>query len=79
MTELAGLQPKHFLWEVKDRIAVVRLNRPDRKNPLTFDSYAELRDTFRALVYATDVDVVSSPRTAATSVRAAMCMTSSAR
>jgi enoyl-CoA hydratase/carnithine racemase len=58
MTELAGLQPKHFLWEVKDRIAVVRLNRPDRKNPLTFDSYAELRDTFRALVYATDVDVV---------------------
>ena len=58
MTELAGLTPKHFLWEVKDRIAVVRLNRPDRKNPLTFDSYAELRDTFRALVYATDVDVV---------------------
>lgn len=58
MTELAGLQPKHFLWEVKDRIATVRLNRPDRKNPLTFDSYAELRDTFRALVYATDVDVV---------------------
>ena len=58
MTELAGLRPEHFLWEVKDRIAVVRLNRPDRKNPLTFDSYAELRDTFRALVYATDVDVV---------------------
>lgn len=58
MTELAGLQPKHFLWEVKDRIATVRLNRPDRKNPLSFDSYAELRDTFRALVYATDVDVV---------------------
>lgn len=58
MTELAGLRPKHFLWEVKDRIAVVRLDRPDRKNPLTFDSYAELRDTFRALVYASDVDVV---------------------
>ena len=58
MTNMAGLKPKHFLWEVKDRIAVVRLNRPDRKNPLTFDSYAELRDTFRALVYATDVDVV---------------------
>ncbi len=58
MTELAGLKPEHFLWEVKDRIAVVRLNRPDRKNPLTFDSYAELRDTFRALVYASDVDVV---------------------
>ncbi|WP_374376100.1 enoyl-CoA hydratase family protein [Tabrizicola sp.] len=58
MSEMAGLKPQHFLWEVKDRVAVVRLNRPDRKNPLTFDSYAELRDTFRALVYATDVDVV---------------------
>jgi enoyl-CoA hydratase/carnithine racemase len=57
-TELAGLKPQHFLWEVKDRIAVIRLNRPDRKNPLTFESYAELRDTFRALVYADDVDVV---------------------
>lgn len=57
-TELAGLKPEHFLWEVKDRIATLRLNRPDRKNPLTFESYAELRDTFRALVYATDVDVV---------------------
>ena len=58
MTTMAGLRPQHFLWEVKDRVAVVRLDRPDRKNPLTFDSYAELRDTFRALVYATDVDVV---------------------
>src|SRR3990167_8580149 len=56
--KLAGLKPQHFLWEVADRIAVVRLNRPDRKNPLTFESYAELRDTFRALVYAEDVDVV---------------------
>jgi len=58
MTMMVGLKPEHFLWEVKDRIATVRLNRPDRKNPLTFDSYAELRDTFRALVYAEDVDVV---------------------
>ena len=58
MTTMAGLRPQHFLWEVKDRVAVVRLDRPDRKNPLTFESYAELRDTFRALVYATDVDVV---------------------
>ncbi len=56
--ELAGLQPKHFLWEMRGRVAVIRLNRPDRKNPLTFESYAELRDTFRDLVYATDVDVV---------------------
>jgi enoyl-CoA hydratase/carnithine racemase len=58
MTELAGLKPAHFLWQVEDRIATIRLNRPDRKNPLTFDSYAELRDTFRALASATDVDVV---------------------
>jgi enoyl-CoA hydratase/carnithine racemase len=58
MTQMAGLSPQHFLWEVTDRVAVIRLNRPDRKNPLTFESYAELRDTFRALSYATDVDVV---------------------
>lgn len=58
MSQMAGLSPKHFLWEVTDRVAVIRLNRPDRKNPLTFESYAELRDTFRALPYATDVDVV---------------------
>lgn len=58
MGAMAGLRPQHFLWEVVDRVAVVRLDRPERKNPLTFESYAELRDTFRALVYATDVDVV---------------------
>ncbi|MBU3029527.1 enoyl-CoA hydratase family protein [Paracoccus marinaquae] len=58
MTEMAGFEPKHFLWEVRDRVAVIRLDRPDRKNPLTFESYAELRDTFRALVHASDVDVV---------------------
>ena len=58
MTELAGLKPQHFLWDVKDRIATVRLNRPERKNPLSFESYAELRDTFRALAYADDVDIV---------------------
>ncbi len=57
-TELASLTPTHFLWDVKDRIGTVRLNRPDRKNPLSFESYAELRDLFRAMVYATDVDVV---------------------
>jgi enoyl-CoA hydratase/carnithine racemase len=58
MTQMAGLCPKHFGWQVTDRVAVIRLTRPERKNPLTFDSYAELRDTFRALPYATDVDVV---------------------
>ena len=42
--------PQHFGWEFADGIAVITLNRPERKNPLTFDSYAELRDTFRELV-----------------------------
>lgn len=55
---MAGLKPKHFLWRVEDRVATVRLDRPERKNPLTFESYAELRDTFRDLVYADDIDVV---------------------
>ena len=58
MTQLASLKPHHFLWTVQDRVATIRLNRPDRKNPLSFASYAELRDTFRALPYAEDVDVV---------------------
>lgn len=58
MTSLAGFKPQHFLWDVRDRIATIRLNRPERKNPLTFESYAELRDTFRNLVYAPDIDVV---------------------
>jgi len=55
---MAELKPHHFLWDVDDGIATVRLDRPERKNPLTFDSYAELRDTFRNLAYADDVDVV---------------------
>jgi enoyl-CoA hydratase/carnithine racemase len=43
------IQPKHFLWQVEGKVGVVTLNRPDRKNPLTFESYGELRDLFRAL------------------------------
>ena len=58
MTSMAGLKPRHFLWSVKDRIATVRLDRPERKNPLTFDSYAELRDTFHDLRHAPEVKVV---------------------
>jgi enoyl-CoA hydratase/carnithine racemase len=57
-TKMTDFAPQHFLWEVHDRVATIRLNRPERKNPLTFESYAELRDTFRALPYADDVDVV---------------------
>ena len=40
------------------RVATIRLNRPERKNPLTFESYAELRDLFRDLVYASDVRAI---------------------
>jgi enoyl-CoA hydratase/carnithine racemase len=50
--------PAHFLWSFADGIATITLNRPERKNPLTFESYAELRDTFRALVYADTVKAV---------------------
>jgi enoyl-CoA hydratase/carnithine racemase len=50
--------PEHFLCTVENRVARLALNRPDRKNPLTFESYAELRDWFRDLVYSDDVDVV---------------------
>jgi enoyl-CoA hydratase/carnithine racemase len=51
---------RHFLWEASDdgRVAIVRLNRPEKKNPLTFDSYAELRDLFRDLAYASDVRAI---------------------
>ena len=45
----AQFSPRHFLWEFADGVATVTLNRPERKNPLTFDSYAELRDTFNSL------------------------------
>ncbi len=50
--------PAHFGWAFEAGVATVTLNRPERKNPLTFDSYAELRDLFRALVYAPAVKVV---------------------
>src|SRR5438477_62342 len=43
------MNPKHFVWHVEGKVGVVTLNRPERKNPLTFDSYVELRDFFRAL------------------------------
>jgi len=57
-TTLAGHQPRHFLFTVADGVGTVTLDRPERKNPLTFDSYAELRDLFRALATAADVKAV---------------------
>src|SRR5580698_1798243 len=56
--KMAALKPTHFLWRMDGAVAVIQLNRPERKNPLTFESYAELRDTFRALVHADDVHAV---------------------
>jgi len=50
--------PRHFGWQVEDRVATLTLNRPERKNPLTFESYAELTETFRGLVSAKDVRAV---------------------
>jgi enoyl-CoA hydratase/carnithine racemase len=55
---LAGFKPQHFGWAVERQVGVITLNRPERKNPLTFDSYAELRDLFRTLAYADDVHAV---------------------
>lgn len=49
---------QHFEWSLQDRVGVITLNRPERKNPLTFESYAELRDLFRALVYADDCKAI---------------------
>ena len=50
-----SFEPAHFRWDYADGVATVTLNRPERKNPLTFDSYAELRDTFRALAEVREV------------------------
>jgi enoyl-CoA hydratase/carnithine racemase len=54
----AEFRPQHFLWEMRREVAVVTLNRPEKKNPLTFESYAELRDTFRGLTDCEDVKAV---------------------
>jgi enoyl-CoA hydratase/carnithine racemase len=59
MTIGRNFKPRHFHWRLEeDGVAVISLARPERKNPLTFDSYAELRDTFRALPSADAVKAV---------------------
>ncbi len=55
---IADYRAEHFLWQVERGIGTITLNRPERKNPLTFDSYAELRDLFQRLRHADDVTVV---------------------
>jgi enoyl-CoA hydratase/carnithine racemase len=52
------LKPVHFKWQVADKVATITLNRPERKNPLTFESYRELTDTFLALQHVNDVRAV---------------------
>jgi enoyl-CoA hydratase/carnithine racemase len=54
---MAGFSPAHFAWSTTNdaRVGIVTLNRPARKNPLTFEAYAELRDLFRSLTYASDI------------------------
>ena len=54
----ADISPEHFDWSVDGKVATVALNRPERKNPLTLESYAELRDTFRDLVYVKDIKAI---------------------
>jgi len=54
----ASYAAKHFLWKVEDGVGRIVLDRPERKNPLTFDSYAELRDLFGNLKYADDVKAI---------------------
>lgn len=55
---LDGYVGRHVLWQVEGKVATITLNRPERKNPLTFESYAELREIFRALAYDATVKVV---------------------
>ena len=56
--QLAAYPAQHFAWAVEERVGRITLNRPERKNPLTFDSYAELRDLFGQLKYADDVKAI---------------------
>ena len=56
--QLAGYQARHFQWQVEGGVGRITLHRPERKNPLTFDSYAELRELFGKLKYADDVHAI---------------------
>ena len=58
MTLTQDLHPQHFGWAVDGKVATVALNRPERKNPLTFAAYAELRDAFPALRHVQAVKAV---------------------
>jgi enoyl-CoA hydratase/carnithine racemase len=55
---MKDFKPQHFSWRLDGDVAVMTFNRPERKNPITFDSYAELRDTFRQLASADEIKAV---------------------
>jgi len=52
------IHPKHFSWSIEGKVAIITLNRPERKNPLTFESYRELTETFRQLQHLDEIKVV---------------------
>ncbi len=56
--ELQPYQAQHFAWSTQGNVGIITLNRPERKNPLTLESYAELRELFRALTYAQDIKTI---------------------
>src|SRR6201986_3605205 len=55
---MTDFNPQHFLWQREGRVGIITLNRPDKKNPLTFESYAELRDLFRSLTRTDEVRAI---------------------
>ena len=76
---LSGYSSRHFLYESNGPIASITLNRPDRKNPLTFDSYAELYELFRSMAEAQDIKVITIAGSGKTFLPAGMSTRSSAR
>ncbi len=58
MSNLVDYQAKNINWRVENSVAIISLTNPDRKNPLTFDSYAELRDLFREMIYCDEIGAV---------------------
>jgi enoyl-CoA hydratase/carnithine racemase len=55
---LESIQPQHFGWSVEGRVATVTINRPERKNPLTFESYREISDTFHKLRHVEEIKAI---------------------
>jgi enoyl-CoA hydratase/carnithine racemase len=56
--QFANYKAEHFIWQVSGKVATITINRPDRKNPLTLESYNELRELFHGLSFAADIKAV---------------------